>query len=244
MKLFIAIVSILAFCNSADGQENLFKLRTEFSTPINSSSSFQIQDGNTISKKSGFTAVFYSLLLPGMGELYADGFDQGQYSLIAEGTLWLTYLSFQQYGSWLQTDARNFAAAHAGAVTGGKQDQFFVDIGNFNDTYDYNEKKLRDRNLDKVYNVNNGYLWSWDSDQNRREYRSIRVSSEKVLNNSQFVIATIVVNRLISAINAARLTRLYNQRLNDNLGSWWLESSILNDGLKPDGLALRIVHRF
>ena len=245
MKLFTVIVFIIFMSNSILAQENLFKLRSEFSTPINSSGSLQLQESASVSnKKSGFTAVLYSLLLPGMGELYADGFNQGQYSLIAEGGLWLTYFSFQQYGSWLQTDARNFAATHAGATTNGKQDQFFVDLGNFNDTYDYNDKKLRDRDILKVYDVNGGYFWRWDSDQNRREYRSMRVSSEKVLNNSQFVVASIVVNHLISAINAARLTRQYNQRLNDNLGSWWLESSIINDGLKPDGLALRIVHRF
>jgi hypothetical protein len=246
MKLFIAVVFVVIFLgsNSLFAQENLFHFRSELSTPFNVNRSMNIQEVNPVNKKSGFTAVLYSLLLPGMGELYVDGFDQGQYSFIAEGGLWLTYLSFQQYGSWLQTDARNFAATHAGASTNGKQDQFFVDLGNFSDTYDYNDKKLRDRSLEKVYDVNAGYYWRWDSDQNRKEYREIRVSSERVLNNSQFVIATIVVNRLISAINAARLTRLYNQRLNDNLGSWWLESSIINDGLKPDGLALRIVHRF
>ncbi len=244
MKLLTAIVAIIFFSNLMIAQGNLFKLRSELTTPVNNSVSLQLQEGNSITKKSGFTAVLYSLLLPGMGELYVDGFEQGQYSLIAEGGLWLTYFSFQQYGSWLQTDARNFAATHAGATINDKQDQFFVDLGNFNDTYDYNDKKLRDRDLEKVYNINAGYYWRWDSDLNRKEYRAIRVSSERVLNNSQFVIATIVVNRLISAINAARLTRLYNQRSNDNLGSWWLESSIINDGLKPDGLALRIVHRF
>ncbi len=246
MKLFIAIVSVFIFFgnNSLFAQENLFHFRSELSTPYNVNGSTQLQEVTLSNKKSGFTAVLYSLLLPGMGELYVDGFDQGQYSLIAEGGLWLTYFSFQRYGSWLQTDARNFAATHAGATTTGKQDQFFVDLGNFNDTYDYNDKKLRDRDLDKVYNVNAGYYWRWDSDQNRKDYRAIRVSSERVLNNSQFVIATIVVNRLISAINAARLTRLYNQRINDTLGSWWLESSIINDGLKPDGVSLRIVHRF
>lgn len=245
MKLFAVIVIAILVSTVVLAQENHFYLRSELSLPVNHIGSLQVNEQTTGgNKKSGFTAVAYSLLLPGMGELYAEGFDQGQYSLIAEGSLWLTYFSFQQYGSWLQTDARNFAAVHSGASINGKQDQFFVDLGNFNDTYDYNEKKLRDRDLDKTYNVNDSYLWSWDSEQNRRDYRSMRVSSEKVLNNSQFIIAIVIVNRLISAINAARLTRQYNQRLNDNLGSWWLESSIIKDGLKPDGLALRIVHRF
>ena len=106
MKLFIVIVFVLIGSNSLVAQKNLFQLRAELSVPNNNS--LQVQDVTSINKKSGFTAVLYSLMLPGMGELYADGFDEGQYSLIAEGGLWLTYFSFQQYGNWLQTDARNF----------------------------------------------------------------------------------------------------------------------------------------
>ncbi len=41
------------------------------------------------SKKSVGLAAIYSLLLPGMGELYAEGFSSGKYFLIAEGVLWL-----------------------------------------------------------------------------------------------------------------------------------------------------------
>ncbi len=242
MKTYITALIFVTSSIVLNAQENLYRLRSELSAPINSS--IQIQGTNQISKKSPATAVFYSLLLPGMGELYADGFDEGRYSLIAEGGLWLSYFSFRQYGSWIQNDARNFATAHAGAQIDGKSDQYFVDLGNFNDTYEYNEKKLRDRELEKVYDVNAGYFWTWDSDAKRKEYRALRVSSERVLNNSRFVIGAIVVNRILSAINAARLTRLYNQRASDELGSWWLESSLMNDGLTPDGLKLSIVHRF
>ena len=207
-------------------QENLYKLRSELSSPIVVNN--QTQEPVQIMKKSGAIAVVYSLLLPGMGELYADGFDEGRYSLAAEGALWISYFSFRQYGKWMQNDARSFAANHSGASISGKDDRFFVNLGNFLDTYEHNEKQLRDRELDNVYDVNAGYYWRWDSDMNRKEYRAMRVSSERVFSNSQFIIATIVVNRILSAINAARLTRVYNQRTEQNIGSWWLESSLIN----------------
>ncbi|MCK9410000.1 MAG: hypothetical protein WCX28_03045 [Bacteriovoracaceae bacterium] len=242
MKAIRRIVITFCFVSTAVAQQNLYHLRSEFSSL--SKITVQETDPLFVEKKSPTKAVFYSLLLPGMGELYADGFDEGRYSLIAEGGLWLTYISFRQYGSWLQDDARNYASSHAGAAITGKNDQYFVNLGNFNDTYEYNDKQLQDRELIKVYDVNSGYYWRWDTDNNRREYRALRVSSERVLNNSKFVIATIVVNRIISAINAARLVRLYNQRNTDPLGSWWLESSLINDGLKPDGLKVSIIHRF
>lgn len=150
----------------------------------------------------------------------------------------------REYGDWIQNDARNFASNHAGAQIGGKNDQYFVNLGNFGDTYEYNDKKLRDRELDRVHDENAGYYWKWDSDENRKEFRSMRVSSERVLNNSQFVIAAVVVNRIVSAINAARLTRLYNKRSEEGLGSWWLESSLIESGQKLDGIRLSVVHRF
>ncbi len=242
MKTLIITLLICAGTGTIAAQENLYRLRSDLISQIDSPA--QTQEATQVSRKSAATAILYSLLLPGMGELYADGFDEGRYSLIAEGGLWLTYLSFRQYGSWIRNDARNFASAHAGAQQGGKNDQYFVNLGNFNDTYEYNEKQLRDRELDNVYDVTKGYYWKWDNEVNRKEYRAMRVSTERVFNNSRFVIGGIIVNRILSAINAVRLTRMYNQRTKDELGSWWLESSLIQDGLKPDGLKVSIVRRF
>jgi hypothetical protein len=180
-------------------------------------------------KKSGALAVVYSLLLPGMGELYTERFDQGQYSLIAEGSLWLAYGSFIQYGGWKRDDARVFAQNHAGVTMEGKDDQFFINVGNFNNVYEYNEKKLQDRNDGKVYDPSAGYLWRWDEELNRLRYRDQRLSSDRIFSNSGFVLGAIVVNHLVSAFNAARLVRQHNAAINDadaglNIGSSLLRS--------------------
>ena len=142
-----------------------------------------------------------------MGELYAGDFGTGRYSLGAEAALWLTYISFQQYGSWIQADSRAYAVSHAGVAMGGKDDQFFVNVSNFQDVYTYNEKKLQDRNLAEVYDPAQGYYWKWDNDVDRQRFRSLRISSAKVFDNSRFVIGAVVVNHIISAISAARLAR-------------------------------------
>src|SRR5512143_179554 len=82
-------------------------------------------------KKSVGLAALYSLALPGMGELYAGSFSSGKYFLVAEGLLWLTYAVFQVRADALRDDSRAFAVAHAGITLQGKNDQYFVDIGNF-----------------------------------------------------------------------------------------------------------------
>jgi hypothetical protein len=194
-------------------------------------------------KKSGALAVIYSILVPGMGELYAERFDVGKYSLIAEGALWLVFAGFQFYGTWLQDDARQFAVSHAQADPNGKDDQFWIDVSNFLNTYDFNEKKLRDRDLASVYNVNAGYFWRWESDAARLRFRDMRISADNVFNNSRFVVVAILVNHLISAVNAARLTAGYNKGLNEEQ-SLNFKAGVIGTWLNPDGVVLTVQQRF
>ncbi len=194
-------------------------------------------------KKSVALSVLYSLLLPGMGELYANDFNSGKYFVIAEATLWLTFTGFEMYGHWIQNDARHFTVTHAGVNPSGKDDQFFVNIGNFLNTYEYNEKKLRDRDIKSLYDVNSDYFWQWDSDASRQRYRDLRVKSDNVLNDVRFVVGAIIVNHLVSAINAARLTAKHNVGAGE-LEGWQIESSILRSFSKPDGVLLTLKKSF
>jgi TM2 domain-containing membrane protein YozV len=244
MYAFISFLCLLGSVSILYAQAPLFQLRNEFQRPT-AQRDQPVQDQYPAAeKKSTATAVFYSLLLPGLGEWYIDRLDQGKYSIIAEAGLWFSYYSFVQYGSWIRDDARRFAVVHAQANIDGKNDQYFVNLGNFNDMFEYNEKKLIDRTPERLYEAEGGFYWQWDSDARRREYRAMRVSSEKVFNNSKFVIGAIVVNHIISAINVARLARQHNTRGDDGLGSWRMESSLGGNGVIPDGIRLSLIRQF
>jgi hypothetical protein len=192
-------------------------------------------------QKSVFRSVVYSLVLPGMGELYAGGFDNGKYFLMAESGLWMTFASFELYGNWLQNDARRFAAAHGSASIDGKDDQFFVNVGNFSSVYDYNEKKLRDRDVVDVYDPNGSYFWQWDNDQSRLRFRDLRVKSDNVFNNVRFVVGAIIVNHIASAINAARVAINKNKDLADD---WQVQTGLLGSCLHPEGVVLTLRKTF
>lgn len=238
--ILMSIITVIAV-SSVTAQTSLFRFRTELAqSAVNSPSTFP-NPVLTPEKKSPAVAVLYSLLLPGLGEWYAGRSDVGKYSLISEAGLWLTYYSLQRYGSWIRDDARQFAAVHAQAQITGKNNQFFVDLGNFNDTYEYNDKKLIDRTPDRLYDVEKGFYWQWDTDENRKAYRALRVSSEKVFNNSQFVIGAVIVNHIISAVNAARLARNHNADLESELSLWRMESSLIGVGTIPDGIQLKLI---
>jgi len=241
------LVVILSLFELANGQNATDGLRREIiaqRTDAPNSVIFSPENFAFPVKKNQALAVVYSLLLPGMGELYADRFDNGRYSLVAEAALWLTYASFQQYGNWLQGDARSFATAHAGTVSSGKDDQFYVNLGNFSNMYDYNDKKLLERNLTEVYDPSQGYYWNWDSDASRQRFRSLRISSDKVLNNSRFVVGAIVVNHILSALNAARLVRQYNKNADEIFGTWQVQPNVIGGLGLADGLRLNFEYKF
>jgi hypothetical protein len=156
-------------------------------------------------RKSVGLAVIYSLLLPGMGELYAGSYGSGKYFTGAEGVLWLTLGGVDMHARSMRDDARTYAALHAGFDPSGKDDTYFINVGNFNDVYAYNEQVLRDRDAYKLYDPLSSAFWKWDSDVNRGVYREQRVAAEGMFNNTRFVVAALAVNRVLSAINAARL---------------------------------------
>jgi len=191
-------------------------------------------------KKSPALAAIYSLLLPGMGELYAGGFSSGKYFLMAEGALWLTYGAFTVHGNSQQDDARTYAVSRAGIDPSNKDDQFYVDIGNFMTTEEYNEKQLRDRQPDILYSRAEGEGWTWESDVARSAYKDERLSSETTYNNRKFIVAAIVVNHIASAINAARAAIRHNSALDQALGELTFDASVLGGMYQPHGLLVTV----
>ncbi len=200
-----------------------------------------LPSGSRNDRKSVGLAALYSLFVPGMGELYASGFSSGKYFLAAEGALWLTYATFQIHGDGLRDDAHAYSASRAGVNATGKDDQFYIDIGNFMNTADYNAKKLRDREPDKTYDPALGYAWQWESDAARVTFRDQRIASENAYNNRKFVGLAILVNHVASAINAARAAIAHNSELDNPLGDLQIGANVMGGPGNPHGIMLTLV---
>lgn len=213
------------------------------SNPIPPSSLLTLQAGSSEKKSAGLAAL-YSLILPGMGELYADGFSSGKYFLIADGLLWITFAAFEVSGNSLRDDARAFAVSRAGVDLQGKDDQYFVDVGNFLNVDDYNQKQLRDREPDKLYDPAAGYAWQWDSDASRATYREQRIESDNMFNNNKFVVAALIANRVASAINAVRSVIAYNNAIDDLLGDMSFRADVMGGLDSPHGVMVTVTRTF
>jgi hypothetical protein len=200
---------------------------------------------NMEGKKSVTLAALYSLLLPGMGELYAEGFSSGKYFLIAEGGLWLGYATLEIYGNSLRDDAIAFAASQAGINPSGKDDRFFVNVGNFLSTDEHDQKQLRDREINNVYGSDPAYRWDWNgNDAARLRFREERIASETMFNNRNFVIAAVIVNHVLSAINAGRTALAYNKGLESQVGHIQMKASVAGGLWNPHGIVLTVVKEF
>jgi hypothetical protein len=201
-------------------------------------------------KKSVGLAVLYSLLLPGLGEYYAGGYGSGKYFSIAEGALWISYAAFDIYGNSLRDDAIEFAVVHAGINPRGKDDQYFVDIGNFINTAQFDEVRSRNREPERMYGNRPGYAWDWgpindpQSDANRAAYKDQRLSGERVLNNRKFVVAAIIVNHIASAINAARAVISHNKEVADRSDDFHLKADVIGGINSPQGILLTLSKSF
>lgn len=163
-------------------------------------------------RKSGGLAILYSLLLPGMGELYAGSYESGKYFTIAEGALWGVYAGFKIYGNWQRDNYKSFALTHGNINPAIDDADLYADMGDYVSVDAYNTSKALQAEFNEMYDAKVRY-WSWADNQQRKEYRNMWVSSEQAFNNVRFAVAGMVVNRIISAINAARMVSKYNKGL-------------------------------
>ncbi|RKY82825.1 hypothetical protein DRQ07_00195 [candidate division KSB1 bacterium] len=152
-------------------------------------------------------AFFYSLALPGAGQLYAGNKKSAKIFIAAETVLWATYFTFRAYGSQKRNDYMAYAAAHAGVNNQDKDHKYYVAVENYSSLRDYNNAKLKQRNINALYPENEQYWWQWDSEESRKTFESLRVSSDKAFDRAVIVIGGIVVNHLISAIDGLREAR-------------------------------------
>jgi len=178
--------------------------------------SLTISSSAVSGRKSPVLAVAASLIVPGTGELYAGRYDIGKYSTIAEVSLWIIYGAIEAYSNQVRSDAINYAHVFAGADITGKDGQFFVDIGNFLNTAEYNDKKIRDGDYQKIYN-DPAYQWQWQSDADRQKFKDLRIKADQFLDYGRYTAAVIVFNHLFSALNAARIASNVNASLQSNL---------------------------
>jgi hypothetical protein len=245
IKQIIPFLILILLSSAAAQQDKNFsiqKLKQEInSLPISNSESnlnFNPED----SKKNAGLGVIYSLLLPGMGELYADAYDIGKYFTIADGLLWGAFIGMNVYSNWKENDYKSFAESRAGINKEGKDETYFATISAYSDIDSYNDEKALERNFEEMYDPDQ-YFWKWNSEVERETYRGMWTSSEQTKNDIRFIVGGLILNRVASAINAARLVSAYNNRLEEEL-SWNFSVGFESKPTLPTSLNFTFITKF
>ena len=125
----IIIIVIIGFfaINPVDAQYKITKEKTKVNFKLNSP--VQI---NADEKKNAGVAMLLSLVLPGAGHLYSGRMDVGKYFVAAEVVSWLGVIGLNLYGNSIRDDSRSYALVHSGLTTSGKDDDYFSNVGNYN----------------------------------------------------------------------------------------------------------------
>ncbi len=148
-----------------------------------------------------------SFFVPGWGQVHHDSNVRARFFNLAETIILSGYVFSVKFSEYEKSKYISFAARHANINFYNKDREFWVDIGNYEDIYNYNQEQLRLRSED-LYDDINEYFWSWDHDKNRKIFEEMRIKSDFYKKSSQFLIGGLVLNHIISAIDALYLTRL------------------------------------
>lgn len=225
MKNMKKIIIILFAAITVSFPQNVLKLKSDANNiKFSDDKICRTYNGEVSGKKNAGLAIIYSLLLPGMGELYAGNYSSGKYFTAAEGLLWVSYIGMNTYAGWKKNDYKSLAVKNAGITASGKDETYYATIGDYESIDHFNNEKTLENNFSEMYDAHK-YYWKWNSVNDRKNYRDLWVKSEQAYNDVRFIVGAMIINRLVSAINAVRLVSKYNKSISNEL-SWNLTSNL------------------
>ena len=149
-----------------------------------------------------------SAILPGWGEASLKNLKRAKIFRLSEISLITTCLSTYTFSNIKKSQYITFAVEHAQVDSEGKDHQYWVDIGNYQNMKSHNDEHLRFREIESIYPDNSDNEWEWDSETNRKEFESMRILSDRLAHSGKFIIGGIVMNHILSSIDALYLYRI------------------------------------
>jgi len=163
-------------------------------------------------------AVGASLLLPGLGHRAGGHFGRARFFMMAEVAILAGIAVSELQGHARKQGYIDYAEQFAGvAGIDGKPDWYYRNLGQYRSSEDYRDEIQRtarslygdDLEARAAYVAENapapGEAWEWASDEHRREFRDRRKESRNAFRRASLFLGAALLNRLVSAVDAARL---------------------------------------
>ena len=158
--------------------------------------------------KKELSPVIKSAFLPGWGQKSMGFSNRARMFQYLETGLVLTIVGTSTFSNIMKKNYMSFAYQHANVSSGGKSHEYWVDIGNYDTIEDYNAEHLRNREMDALYPEDLKWSWVWDSSENRKAFEKKRIQSDQLKLAASFGVGALVLNHVVSAIDALYLTRV------------------------------------
>ncbi|NQT65803.1 MAG: hypothetical protein HQ554_06455 [FCB group bacterium] len=170
-------------------------------------------------------AMLYSLVVPGMGEMYTQNYSKGAMFLAAETAIIFSYFRLQSERDWAINSYKQFAFSVVG-VPKDMDDDYYQLIQNYMSSEEYNDDIIRDaRNYFLIYLTDpegyEAYLetylipeensWHWDNNNEWSEYINLRLKKQDYEIYSNFAFAAAILNRIVSVIDSAMEAKRLNR---------------------------------
>ena len=161
-------------------------------------------------------AALRSLAVPGWGQLATGHKTQAALFLGLEAGSWASYITFQRQGTLRRNAYLETARMYAGIDLADKDDRMRRLVGQWQSNEVFNQYVVRreaaffieDPAEQEAYiaahSLGGAESWAWTDFEDFLRYRDQRQSSESAFHNSEFVVGFAIVNRLVSAVMAAR----------------------------------------
>ncbi len=147
--------------------------------------------------------LFHSIVCPAWGMRELNRPQRARVYLLNDIALLIGYWGLKKTGDWEKEAYRIYAVEHAGIRNPEtKNDAFFRDLKFYMSVYDHDLVAANEPYADEWLDY-----WQWETDEHRRHYEKLRNHSESAYNNASFMIAGVILNHLVGAIDAMRIFR-------------------------------------
>jgi hypothetical protein len=152
--------------------------------------------------------IWKSFILPGWGEKSLNNNVKGDAHLLSDLILFSSvFFCGNQYETY-RNDYRIYGSDNAGVNWYGKNDLFAAHVGNYNSMEEFNNQQLLNFGPSAFTYSGESYYWDWNSDSIiRNQYDTWRNKSELYDEAKGFLIAGMLLNRIISMINVLSIEK-------------------------------------
>lgn len=169
-------------------------------------------------------ASFYSLIIPGSGDILLGNKSRGKNFLIAEAGIWSGYLLYEWQGRQTENSYIEFAYMRGSANPNNKDEDYLDAMERYMTGEEYNEyvkemaRSLYPDTTDpgvlaqrkefiKENSIDDNSLWHWKSDKDFQRYIELRKRQRAYLNTAINIASLAIINRIASFVATSIFSR-------------------------------------